>query len=91
MLVIIRSAHDTTEARRAVKLARDMAADVLLIQNAVYLAGKERLEGFCGTVYALDEDMRLRGMSEIEKGVKTVGYDEAVDLMAGEDKVIGIF
>lgn len=91
MLLIIRSAPDTTEARRAVKLARDTAADILLIQNAVCLAGKDRLEGFCGTVYALHDDIRLRGISDIEKGVKTVGYDEAVDLMAGEDKVIGIF
>lgn len=91
MLVVIKSAPDTREARRAVKLARDTAADILLIQNAVYLAGKERLEGFCGTAYVLDEDMRLRGVSDIEKGIKTVGYGEAVDLMAEEDKVIGLF
>jgi sulfur relay protein TusB/DsrH len=91
MLVVIKSAPDTREARRAVKLARDTAADILLIQNAVYLAGKERLEGFCGTAYVLDEDMRLRGVSDIEKAVKTVGYGQAVDLMAEEDKVIGVF
>jgi sulfur relay protein TusB/DsrH len=91
MLVIIRSAHDTAEAKRAVKLARDMAADILLLQDAVYLAGKERLDGFCGTAYALHEDLLLRGVSDLEKGIKTVGYDEAVDLMADEDKVVGMF
>lgn len=90
MLVVIKSSSDTLETKRAVKLARDLAADIVLLQNAVYLAAKERLDGFCGMVYALDEDMRLRGVKEIEKGVKPIGYGELVDLMA-EDRVAGIF
>lgn len=91
MLVIIKSAPDTQEARRAVKLARDMAADIVLLQDAVYLSRPERLEGFCGTAYALSEDLGLRGVEDLEAGVKAIDYGELVDLMAGEDKVIGLF
>lgn len=93
MLVIIKSAPDTTEGKRAVKLARDMAADICLMQNAVYFAQRERLEGFCGTAFVLDEDARLRGLSsgDIDKGVKEIGYDDLVDFLVKEDKVVGMF
>jgi sulfur relay protein TusB/DsrH len=91
MLVIIKSSPDTSEGKRAVKLARDMAADICLIQNAVYFAQRDRLEGFCGTAYVLDEDSRIRGIKDIEKGIKKIDYDGLVDMMAEEDKVIGIF
>lgn len=93
MLVIIKSAPDTPEGRRGVKLARDMAADICLIQNAVYFAQKERLEGFCGMAYVLDEDARLRGLSsaDMDKGMKEIDYNGLVDLMIKEDKVVGMF
>lgn len=93
MLVIIKSAPDTTDGRRGVKLARDMAADIVLIQNGVYFAQKERLEGFCGTAYVLDEDSRLRGLKgeEIEKAIKQINHDSLVDLMANNNKVVGLF
>jgi|Deesub1362A_J573_1020465.scaffolds.fasta_scaffold00045_16 sulfur relay protein TusB/DsrH len=91
MLVIIKNAPGTQEAKRAVKLARDMAADIVLVQNGVYLAERDRLEGFCGTAYALDEDIRLRGITDIDKEIKTIGYDELIDLMAEDEKVIGMF
>lgn len=93
MLVIIKSAPDTPEGKRAVKLARDMAADICLIQNAVYFSQKERLEGFCGMVYVLDEDAKLRGIKseDMDKGIKKIDYDELIDLMIKEDKVIGMF
>ncbi|MGD2079999.1 MAG: DsrH/TusB family sulfur metabolism protein [Nitrospirota bacterium] len=91
MLVIIKSAPGTQDARRAVKLARDTAADIALLQNAVYLAQPERLEGFCGTAYAMGEDLKLRGIRDLEPGVKEIGYGELVDLMAEEDKVVGLF
>ena len=61
MIVIIKSAPDTPEGKRGIKLARDMAADLFLIQNGVYFAQEERLEGFCGTVYVLEDDLKLRG------------------------------
>lgn len=93
MLVIIKSSPDTPEGKRGVKLARDMAADICLIQNAVYFAQKERLEGFCGMAYVLDEDARLRGLSsgDMDKGIREIGYDALVDFMVKEDKVVGMF
>jgi sulfur relay protein TusB/DsrH len=93
MLVIIKNAPNTPEGKRAIRLARDMAADICLLQNAVYFAQKDRLEGFCGAVFVLDEDMKLRGLKseDMEKGIKVINYDELVDLIIKEDKVIGVF
>lgn len=93
MLVIIKNAPYTTESKRGIKIARDMAADICLIQNAVYFSLKDRLEGFCGTVYLLDDDRRLRGLSEedIEKDIKIIDYDTLIELMMKEDNVIGAF
>jgi sulfur relay protein TusB/DsrH len=93
MLVVIKSSPHTLEGKRGIKLARDMAADICLIQNAVYFAQKERLEGFCGMVFVIDEDAKLRGLKpeDMDKGIKIVDYDELIDLMVKEDKVIGIF
>jgi len=90
MLLIIKSGPETTEGKRAVKLARDMAGDIVLIQNAVYFAEKERLEGFCGTAYVLKDDVALRGINDIKKGIKIIEYPELIDLMA-EEKTIGAF
>jgi sulfur relay protein TusB/DsrH len=93
MLVIVKSAPDMPEGRRGLKLARDMAADLILLQNGIYFAQKERLGGFSGTVYVLDDDIRLRGLKdeEIQKDVNRLNYDGLVDLMASEDKVVGVF
>lgn len=93
MLVIVKSAPDTTDGKRGVKLARDMAADVVLLQNGVYFAQRERLEGFCGTAHVLDDDVRLRGLREddIGKDIRRLNYEGLVDLMAGEEKVVGMF
>ena len=93
MIVIVKSAPDTMDGKRGVKLARDMAADVVLLQNGVYFAHCEGLEGFCGTAYALDDDLRLRGLrdQEIGKDIRRLDYGSLVDLMAKEDKVVGMF
>lgn len=93
MLLIIKSSPDTPDGKRGIKLARDTASDVCLMQSAVYFAQKDRLEGFCGKVYILDEDAKLRGLrdEEIEKDIRKIDYDKFVELMAGEDKVVGIF
>ncbi|MBI5212366.1 MAG: hypothetical protein HY957_03210 [Nitrospirae bacterium] len=93
MLVIIKSGPDTPDGKRGIKLARDMAADICLMQNAVYFSQKERLEGFCGTAFVLGEDARLRGIpsADMEKGVKEINYDELVDRMVKEDKTVGTF
>jgi sulfur relay protein TusB/DsrH len=91
MLVIIKSAHDTPEAKRAVKLARDLAADIVLLQNAVCLAEKDRLESFCGTAHVIEEDLKLRGIDDIDKGVRPIDYDQLVELISENDKAIGMF
>lgn len=91
MLVVIKSGPESQEAKRAVKIARDTAADIVLLQNAVSLARKDRLEGFCGTAFALSEDLKLRGIKDLEKSVKEISYEEFIDLMVENDKVIGIF
>ena len=93
MIVIVKSGPDTADGKRGVKLARDMAADLFLIQNGVYFAQEEGLEGFCGTAYVLEDDLKLRGIkgSGIEKGIRETGYDSFVGLMADENKVVGMF
>ncbi|MBI5378539.1 MAG: sulfurtransferase complex subunit TusB [Nitrospirae bacterium] len=94
MLVLVKSAPDTPEGKRGALLAKEMGSDLVLIQNGVYFAlQKERLEGFCGTAYALENDLRLRGLRDeaFDRSVRTVDYASLVDLMAEADKVIGVF
>lgn len=95
MLVIIRNAPDTTEGRRGVKIAREMAADIVLLQNGVYFMQEQRLDdlGFYNTAYVLEDDKRLRGLkaNDMNKNIKDIGYDSLVDLMAESNKVIGMF
>jgi len=92
MLVIVKSAPDTPEGRRGIKLAIDMTAKVVLIQNAVYFAQKDRLEG-SPVIFALEDDLRLRGLNDVDlKGdIKKLSYDGLIDLMVEDDKIIGIF
>lgn len=93
MLVIIKSAPDSAEGKRGVSLAMGMAADLCLIQNGVYFARHERPDGFCGRVYVLDEDLKLRGLGDgpPEGDLKKIDYDDLIDLMVSEDKVVGMF
>jgi sulfur relay protein TusB/DsrH len=93
MLVMVKSSPDSTEGKRGIKLAMDTAADLILIQNAVYFSQKKKLESFGGTAYALDEDMRLRGISPDSTGskIREINYDKLVDLMVKEEKVFGAF
>jgi sulfur relay protein TusB/DsrH len=93
MIVIVKSAPDTPDGFRGVTLARDAAADLVLLQNAVYFAQKERLPAFPGTVYVLEDDKRLRGIgdAELAETVKTIGYDRLTDLMMESDVVVGLF
>lgn len=93
MLVIIKSGPATQEGERAVKLAVEMGSDICLLQNAVYFARSSGLGNFQGNAYALDEDVKLRGLTQDMglKGIKTVNYGEVVDLMAASDGVVGMF
>lgn len=92
MLVIMKSAPDTPEGKRGAALARDLTADVCLIQNAVYFAQEGRLGDFPGTVYALDEDCRMRGVQEEQQNnkIKKLDYDALVDIMIAENNIIGV-
>jgi len=91
MLIIIKSSPTADDAKRGLQIAKDTNADVLLLQNAVYCLNRSMLDGISGSKYALEDDKRLRGISKSEEGVTLVGYDEAVDLMASADKVVGMF
>ena len=92
MIVIIKSAPDTADGVRGVTLARDSKADLVLLQNGVYFAQKERLE-IAGNVYVLDDDKRLRGFkeSEMDARAKTIGYDQLTDMLTESEKVVGMF
>jgi sulfur relay protein TusB/DsrH len=95
MLVIVRSAPDTVDGRRGVKMARDLAADLVLLQNGVYFMQQEHLEdlGFCGTAYVLSDDRKLRGLDPTEsvRRAKEITYDGLVDLMTESNNVVGMF
>ncbi len=93
MLVFIKNAPGTPEAKRGVRIARELAADIVFMQDAVYYARKNALEGFCGMGYAVKDDLELRGVrpDELEKEVKVLDYGELIDLLEKEVKVMGIF
>lgn len=95
MIAIIKSAPDTTEGKRGVKLARNLSADIVLLQNGVYFLQGQRLEdlGFCSTAYVLEDDRKLRGLmaDDTARNIKDITYDGLIDLMTESDKVIGMF
>jgi len=93
MLVMIKSAPDTTDGALGLTLAKEGGADLVLLQNGVYFAQKERIGTFSGTVYVLDDDKRLRGLkdSEMDERVKTIDYDKLTDIITGGEKVAGMF
>jgi sulfur relay protein TusB/DsrH len=93
MIIIIKSAPDTTDGALGLTIAKESGADLILLQNGVYFAQKERLSDFSRTVYILDDDKRLRGLkpSEMDDRVKTIGYDKMTDLITSGKKVIGMF
>jgi sulfur relay protein TusB/DsrH len=93
MVVIIKSAPDTNDGALGLTLAKDGRADLVLLQNGVYFAQKERLGSFSGAVYVLDDDTKLRGLkdSELDERVKAIDYDKLTDMMTSSEKVIGMF
>jgi sulfur relay protein TusB/DsrH len=93
MIVMIKSAPDTADGNRGVTLAKDGEADLVLLQNGVYFAQKDRLNDFSGAVYALDDDMRLRGLKDAERDprVKSIDYDKLTDIITGSERVVGVF
>ncbi len=93
MIVMIKSAPDTTDGGLGLDLAKQSGADLVLMQNGVYFAQKERIGDFRGAVYALADDKRLRGLkdSELDERVKVINYDELTDLITAGKKVTGMF
>ena len=91
MLVLIKSAPETPEARCAMRLAKNSSADVVLIQNGVYHCDGECLEAFAGSVYAIQDDRDMRGVKASGGNVRIISYEELVDLMAANEKVVGMF
>jgi sulfur relay protein TusB/DsrH len=93
MIVMIKSAPDTTDGVRGMTLAKEGGAALVLLQNGVYFAQKERLGTFTGAVYVLDDDKRLRGLkdSELDARAKTIDYDRLTDIITGGEKVVGMF
>jgi sulfur relay protein TusB/DsrH len=92
MLVMIKSAPETTDGARGLTFAKEGGGDLILLQNGVYFAQKERLGSFPGAVYVLDDDMKLRGLkdSELDARAKTIDYDKLTDIITGGDKVVGL-
>jgi sulfur relay protein TusB/DsrH len=93
MIVMIKSAPDTSDGAIGLTLAKEGGADLVLLQNGVYYSQKDRLGAFHGAVYVLDDDKRLRGLrdSEMDARVKTINYDTLTDIMTGGEKVVGMF
>jgi sulfur relay protein TusB/DsrH len=93
MIVMIKSAPDTSDGAIGLALAKQSGADLVLTQNGVYFAQKERLGVFLSEVYVLDDDKRLRGLkdSEMDERVKIIDYDKLTDIITRGDKVTGMF
>ena len=87
MLFLISSAPDTKEFKTAYKLAKEMKADICLLQNAVYASRKTN----DNNIYVLRDEIQLRGIGENEISGKLIDYGELIDLMTGTDKVAGMF
>ena len=87
MLFLISSAPDTKEFKTAYKLAKDMSAEICLLQNAVYASRNSDDNG----LYVLHADLQLRGINENEISGRRIDYGQLVDLMTKTDKVVGLF
>jgi sulfur relay protein TusB/DsrH len=93
MVVIIKSAPDTNDGALGLTLAKEGRADLILLQNGVLFAQKERLGSLSGAVYVLDDDKKLRGLkdSELDEQVKVIDYDQMTDIITSAEKVTGLF
>lgn len=87
MLFLISSAPDTQEFKSAYRLAKDMNAQVCLLQNAVY-ASKDLKDEH---LYALRDEIKLRGIVEDEISGRVIDYNQLIDLMVEADRVVGLF
>jgi sulfur relay protein TusB/DsrH len=93
MVVIIKSAPDTNDGALGLTLAKNGRAGLILLQNGVFFAQKDRLGSFSDVVYVLDDDKKLRGLkdSELDERVKVIDYDKLTDIITSDEKVTGMF
>ena len=87
MLFLISSAPDTNEFKTAFQMAKDVNAEICLLQNAVYASRGSEDENF----YVIHEDLQLRGIRENEISCRTIDYEGLIDLMTKSDRVVGLF
>ncbi len=87
MLFLISSAPDTKEFKTAYKLAKELNAEICLLQSAVYAS--RHIDD--SSLYVLRDEMQLRGINENEISGKTIGYHRLIDLMTETDNVVGFF
>jgi sulfur relay protein TusB/DsrH len=87
MLFLISSAPDTKEFKSAYQIAKDVKAEICLLQNAVYASRNPDNNDF----YVLQDDLQLRGINENEVSGKFIDYSQLIDLMTSSDKVVGLF
>lgn len=93
MIVIVKSSPDTPDGMRGIMLAREARADLVLLQNGVYFANDNAIGELPGRIYALEDDIRLRGIDGAKTGsrIQSIDYDGWVDIMTENDKVVGMF
>ncbi len=93
MIVMIKSAPDSSDGTIGLAFAKQGGADLVLLQNGVYFAQTERLGVFTGAVYVMDDDKRLRGLkdSEMDSRANIIDYDKLTDIITEGRKVVGMF
>lgn len=87
MLFLLSSAPDTREFKTAYTLAKEMNANICLLQNAVYAARTLNDSDIC----VLLDELQLRGIKESEVTGRLIDYGQLIDRMNSSDKVIGLF
>ena len=82
-MIVISGLPGSVETQRRVGQAALEVSDLILVREAVPLALKGALEGFCGMAFALDEDLEAKGIrpSELEKGIKVMSRAELRELL----------
>ena len=87
MLFLISSSPDTKNFKTAYKTAKELNADVCLLQSAVYAS--RNLDD--SSLYVIQDALQLRGIHETEISGNIIDYGQLVDLMTDADKVVGLF
>lgn len=92
-LVVVISPPGSAKGEHGVRLAKELAADIVLTGEAAGYALKGRLEGFCGTVYVIEEEGKPPGLKDedMEKGVKRLSGGEFGEMLERGARVAGVF